>query len=64
LATTLPYIHQRQAAVEVRPPGAPGSGQPILWTLSDSGELIDAAHDGNELHDLTPTNTGAQAPSD
>jgi hypothetical protein len=60
LATTLPYTHQRQAAVEVRPPGAPGSGQPILWTLSDSGELIDATHDGSELRDIMPTTTDAE----
>lgn len=57
LATTLPYTHQRQAAVEVRPSGAPGSGQPILWQVSD-GELIDATHDGDGLdrawHDVTP----------
>jgi hypothetical protein len=53
LATTLPYTHQRQAAVEVRPPGAPGSGQPILWTLTEEGELIDATHDGDELRAIT-----------
>jgi hypothetical protein len=53
LATTLPYTHQRQAAIEVRPPGAPGSGQPILWTLTEEGELIDATHDGDELRAIT-----------
>ena len=49
LATTLPYSHSRQAAIEVRAEGAPGSGQPILWTFSEEGELIDATHDGDEL---------------
>jgi hypothetical protein len=53
LSTTLPYVAQRQAALEVRAPGAPGSGQPILWTLSEEGELIDATHDGDELRAIT-----------
>ena len=52
LSTTLPYTHQRQAAIEVRPPGAPGSGLPILWEVSE-GELYDATHDGEELRQLT-----------
>lgn len=55
LSTTLPYVAQRQAAIEVRPPGAPGSGQPILWTLTEEGELIDATHDGSELRPITPS---------
>jgi hypothetical protein len=49
LSTTLPYVAQRQAQLEIRNPGAPGSGQPILWTLTEEGELIDATHDGDEL---------------
>ena len=52
LSTTLPYTHQRQAAIEVRPPGAPGSGLPILWEVTEGGELIDATHDGEELRAL------------
>ncbi len=63
LATTLPYTHQRQAAVEVRPSGAPGSGQPILWQMTD-GELIDATHDDGALRDVTAANTDAETPSD
>jgi aerobic carbon-monoxide dehydrogenase large subunit len=36
-----------------KPPGAPGSGQPILWTVTEEGELIDATHDGDELRAIT-----------
>ena len=53
LSTTLPYVAQRQAAVEVRAPGSPGSGMPILWTISEQGELLDASHDGDELRAIT-----------
>jgi hypothetical protein len=49
LSATLPYVAQRQAQLEIRNPGAPGSGQPILWTLTEEGELIDETHDGDEL---------------
>lgn len=63
LATTLPYTHQRQAAVEVRPSGTPGSGQPILWQMTN-GELIDATHDDGALRDVTAANTDAETPSD
>ena len=53
LASTLPFVHQRQAALEVRPNGAPGSNQPILWEMTDDGQLIDISHgDGEET--LTP----------
>jgi hypothetical protein len=58
LAATLPYTAQRQSAIEVRPSGAPGSGQPILWQVTEGGELIDATHDGSELRDITPIEDG------
>ena len=60
LATTLPFIHQRQAALEVRPSGAPGSGQPILWEMED-GQLIDGTHtDGAEaLRAINPPTSDA-----
>ena len=63
LATTLPFTHQRQAAIEVRPPGAPGSGQPILWEVTDDGQLIDMSHsDGEEtLRNITPPPARLQA---
>jgi hypothetical protein len=54
---SLPYVAQRQSAVEIRPSGAPGSGQPILWQVTEDGELLDATHDGSELRDITPTQT-------
>jgi hypothetical protein len=59
LATTLPYTHQRQATLEVRPSGSPGSGQPVLWQITQSGELFDATHeDGlDNLRDVTPSVT-------
>lgn len=40
LSTTLPFCHQRLSQLEVKPPGAPGSGQPVTWTFSD-GQVID-----------------------
>jgi hypothetical protein len=45
----LPYSHQRQAAIEVRPAGAPGSGNPIEWGVSSEG-LIDVTHSGVTLN--------------
>jgi hypothetical protein len=52
LSTTLPYAHSRQAAIEVRAPGAPGSNNPVLWDMwqvDDDGELVDVRHGGDEL---------------
>lgn len=42
-SAVLPYVHQRQSAIEIRPPGAPGSGNPIEWGFSEAG-LIDVTH--------------------
>ena len=53
-SATLPFVHQRLAQLEVKPPGALGSGEAVLWTLSERGELIDARHDGAALKDITP----------
>ena len=62
LAIALPYVAQRQSAVEIRPSGAPGSGQPILWEVSEDGQLIDTSHsDGaDDLHDITPPPTARE----
>ncbi len=56
LATTLPFTHQRQAALEVRPAGSPGSGQPVLWQVDDDGQLYDATHAdaADQMRDITP----------
>jgi hypothetical protein len=40
-SATLPFIHQRLGQLEVRPPGAPGVGNPVVWSFSDSGEVVD-----------------------
>ncbi|MGA8758557.1 MAG: hypothetical protein WB611_19995 [Stellaceae bacterium] len=40
-STLLPFIHQRQASIEVRPPGAPGSGQPVFWSVTEDSEIVD-----------------------
>jgi hypothetical protein len=39
-ASTLPFIHQRLGQLEVKPAGAPGSGNPVGWSF-DSGQIVD-----------------------
>ena len=49
-STLLPFIHQKQSAIEVRPAGAPGSGQPVFWSITEeSGDI--------EMVDITPSPT-------
>jgi|SRR5215831_12851381 len=42
VTATLPYLHQRLAQLTVLPVGAPGSNQPILWSI-DGGEFVDTS---------------------
>lgn len=42
-SAVLPYTHQRQASLEVRPAGAPGSGEPIPW---EDNDVLDLATEG------------------
>ena len=61
LNATLPFVHQRLAQLEVKPAGALGSGEAILWTLNARGELVDGcAHgDGGAIKDITPPSSPA-----
>jgi hypothetical protein len=42
-AATLPFVHQRLGQLEVKPAGAPGSGDPVVWSFSDTGEIVDVS---------------------
>jgi hypothetical protein len=45
LSTVLPYTHQKQAAIEVKPPGAPGSNNPVLWGILEAS-MVDVTEAG------------------
>jgi hypothetical protein len=67
LTATLPYTHQRLAQLEVKPAGALGSGEAVLWTLGARGELLDARrHELGDaaLKDVTPPFPAAEPDDD
>jgi hypothetical protein len=40
-SATLPFIRQRLGQLEVKPIGAPGAGNPVAWSFSEGGEIVD-----------------------
>jgi hypothetical protein len=41
-SATMPFIHTRLAALEIKPAGSPDA-DPVQWSFSDEGDLIDLA---------------------
>jgi len=39
-AATLPFVHNRLATLTAEPSGE-ADGEPVSWTFSDSGDLVD-----------------------
>ena len=61
---TLPFIHQRLASLEVKQQGSLGSGDPVMWTFSDDGELVDVTPNAQERFDHNEFDQDGTGPED